>query len=108
MIYITIAIRVDGKQETPISIPPSIFSSRRKSCYFYLYNYSINVLKVYHAIESHLRQFPSDAHNFPNFDPKRKPILARGSTGPLEGDLHSAEYFHGRYASSLHHISTLR
>lgn len=62
---------------------------------------------MYQAIESHLRQFPSEAHNFPNFDRKRKPILARGSAGPLEGELHSAEYFHGRYASSLHsHIST--
>ena len=99
MIVILIAIRVDGKQETPISIPPSIFSFGRRSCYFCLYSYySLNILKVYQAIESHIRQFPSDAHNFPNFDPKRKPILARGSAGPLEGGLHSAEYFHGRYA----------
>jgi len=81
--------------ETSISTPPSISSFGRRSCYFYLHNYSLNILKVYHAIESHLRQFPSEALNFPNFDPKRKPILARGSAGPLEGELHGDE-FHGR------------
>ncbi|KAF8813675.1 nucleoside hydrolase [Phlegmacium glaucopus] len=56
----------------------------------------LNILKAYQAIESHLRQFPSESHRFPNFDPKRKPILARGSAGPLEGELHRAEYFHGQ------------
>lgn len=60
---------------------------------------------MYQVIESHLRQYPSEARNFPNFDRKRKPILARGSAGPLEGELHSAEYFHGRYDTfSLHPI----
>jgi len=56
----------------------------------------LNILKVYQTIESHLRQFPSEAHRFPNFDSRRKPILARGSSLPLDGEFHTAEYFHGR------------
>lgn len=55
-----------------------------------------NILKVYQTIESHLRRFPSESHRFPNFDSKRKPILARGSKGPLEGELHDAQSFHGQ------------
>ncbi|KAJ6593665.1 nucleoside hydrolase [Mycena capillaripes] len=55
-----------------------------------------NILKAYQAVSRHLEQFPEDIHRFPNFSPAVKPILARGSAGPLEGDLHSAQYFHGR------------
>ncbi|KJA27672.1 hypothetical protein HYPSUDRAFT_62728 [Hypholoma sublateritium FD-334 SS-4] len=56
----------------------------------------INLFKVYQSIERHLAQHPTQKDRFPNFDLKRKPILAKGSAGPLEGDLHSAQYFHGR------------
>ncbi|KAF7315264.1 Inosine-uridine preferring nucleoside hydrolase [Mycena indigotica] len=55
-----------------------------------------NILKAYAAIARHLEQFPGDATRFPNFSPSVRPILARGSDGPLQGDLHSAQYFHGR------------
>ncbi|KDR75339.1 hypothetical protein GALMADRAFT_227002 [Galerina marginata CBS 339.88] len=56
----------------------------------------LNILKVYQAIERHLETFPSHKDRFPNFNAKRKPVLAKGSAGPLEGELHSAQYFHGR------------
>ncbi|KAJ7502815.1 Inosine/uridine-preferring nucleoside hydrolase domain-containing protein [Mycena galericulata] len=55
-----------------------------------------NILKAYQAVSRHLEKFPEDATRFPNFSPKVKPILANGSAGPLEGELHSAQYFHGR------------
>lgn len=102
MIYITIAIELTGNRKYR-SRCILVFSFGRRSCHFCLYiYYSVNILKVYQAIESHLRQFPSKGHKFPNFDFKRKPILARGSAGPLEGELFSAENFHGLYAFSLH------
>ncbi|KAI0949624.1 hypothetical protein AcW1_009173 [Taiwanofungus camphoratus] len=56
----------------------------------------LNVLKLYQAISRHLERYPQDKSRFPNFEPLRKTILARGADGPLEGDLHSAQYFHGR------------
>ncbi|KAF7362085.1 Inosine-uridine preferring nucleoside hydrolase [Mycena venus] len=56
----------------------------------------INILKAYQAVSRHLEQFPADSARFPNFTSAVKPILACGSAGPLEGDLHSAQYFHGR------------
>jgi hypothetical protein len=56
---------------------------------------SANILKVYQAISVHLEHHPDDKNRFPNFFGS-KPILARGASGPLHGDLHSAHYFHGR------------
>ncbi|KAJ8689741.1 hypothetical protein PTI98_012611 [Pleurotus ostreatus] len=56
----------------------------------------INVLKTYQALSAHFEQYPDDQARFPNFQPETKAILALGATGPLEGDLHSAQYFHGR------------
>ncbi|KAF8160940.1 Inosine/uridine-preferring nucleoside hydrolase domain-containing protein [Crassisporium funariophilum] len=53
-----------------------------------------NILKIYQTIARHLHQFPSDEGRFPNL--KYKPLLARGSAAPLEGEVHSAQYFHGR------------
>ncbi|CAA7259216.1 unnamed protein product [Cyclocybe aegerita] len=60
-----------------------------------------NVSKAYRAIDLHLKSNPSDKARFPNFDAKRRPLLARGPSGPLEGELHSAEYFHGRSLAEL-------
>ncbi|OCH95134.1 nucleoside hydrolase [Obba rivulosa] len=57
---------------------------------------SLNVLKIYQAVARHLDIHPEDKSRFPNFSPSRKAILARGVDGPLQGDLHSAQYFHGR------------
>jgi len=56
----------------------------------------LNILKTYQALTAHFAQNPSHRDRFPNFSPVVKTILARGSGGPLEGDLHSARYFHGR------------
>lgn len=56
----------------------------------------LNILKTYQALTRHFTQHPSHQDRFPNFSPTIKPLLARGSHGPLEGDLHSAQYFHGR------------
>ncbi|KAJ7072537.1 Inosine/uridine-preferring nucleoside hydrolase domain-containing protein [Mycena amicta] len=56
----------------------------------------LNVLKTYAAVARHLEQYPADAWRFPNLSENLKPILARGSVGPLQGDLHNAQNFHGR------------
>ncbi|KAF7298143.1 IU-nuc-hydro domain-containing protein [Mycena chlorophos] len=56
----------------------------------------LNIPKTYAAIARHLEEHPSEAKRFPNFSSTVKPILARGSDGPLEGEIHSAQYFHGR------------
>ncbi|KAF9474573.1 nucleoside hydrolase [Pholiota conissans] len=56
----------------------------------------INIFKIYQSIEQHLEKHPEDKDRFPNFNGRRKPILARGTEGPLEGEMHSAQYFHGR------------
>jgi len=55
----------------------------------------VNVLKLYQAMAFHFERHPEDGQRFPNFF-SSKPILARGATGPLYGDLHSAQCFHGR------------
>jgi len=57
---------------------------------------SDNIVKVYSVLEQHLERHPEDATRFPNFSKERKPIVSLGAAGPLEGDLHSAQYFHGR------------
>lgn len=56
----------------------------------------LNVLKTYQVLTRHFAQHPSHQSRFPNFSSIAKPLLARGSDGPLQGDLHSAQYFHGR------------
>ncbi|KAF9445905.1 nucleoside hydrolase [Macrolepiota fuliginosa MF-IS2] len=56
----------------------------------------LNILKLYQTIERHIQKHPEDVGRFPNFSPKKKIILARGCEGPIEGTLHSAQYFHGR------------
>ncbi|KAG5220049.1 nucleoside hydrolase [Salix suchowensis] len=61
----------------------------------------INVLKTYQALSAHFEQHPDAQARFPNFQPETKTILALGATGPLEGDLHSAQYFHGRSVAHL-------
>ncbi|PIL36154.1 hypothetical protein GSI_01814 [Ganoderma sinense ZZ0214-1] len=56
----------------------------------------VNIFKIYQAISRQLEQFPQDTSRFVNFSQKRSPILAVGEDRPLEGELHSAQYFHGR------------
>ncbi|KAF8070328.1 Inosine/uridine-preferring nucleoside hydrolase domain-containing protein [Lyophyllum atratum] len=55
-----------------------------------------NILKLYQALARDFDDNPIHQERFPNFSPSIKPILARGSPYPLEGALHSAQYFHGR------------
>jgi len=62
---------------------------------------SLNVFRVYRALAQHLKEFPEEKTRFPNFnpdEPSKKPLLVHGSSAPLEGEVHSAQYFHGRYA----------
>lgn len=56
------------------------------------------MLKLLNVLDEHFERHPSDRVRFPGF-PKdhHLPLLARGARGPLEGELHSAQYFHGRY-----------
>lgn len=61
-----------------------------------LRHFSLNLLKIYQAVSRHLECHPEDQVRFPSFSQSRKPILAIGADGPLEGELHSARYFHGR------------
>ncbi|KAI1794101.1 nucleoside hydrolase [Ganoderma leucocontextum] len=51
---------------------------------------------MYQAISGQLEQFPQDTSRFVNVFQNRNPILAVGEDRPLEGELHSAQYFHGR------------
>ncbi|KAF9018015.1 nucleoside hydrolase [Hymenopellis radicata] len=55
-----------------------------------------NILKLYAALETHCNDYPEDRQRFANFSSSSRPILVAGSERPLEGDLHSAQYFHGR------------
>ncbi|KAF8893859.1 nucleoside hydrolase [Infundibulicybe gibba] len=56
----------------------------------------LNILKAFEAISQEIALSPSHESRFPNFSGSSKPILARGPSRPLQGDIHSAEYFHGR------------
>ncbi|KAI0081341.1 nucleoside hydrolase [Panus rudis PR-1116 ss-1] len=56
----------------------------------------LNVLKIYEILRRHLAKYPEEKKYWPNFAQQRKTVLARGANGPLQGELHSAQYFHGR------------
>lgn len=58
---------------------------------------SSNVVKLYSALLKHLKQYPEQRSRFPGLRADRKVILANGSSDPVAGENHSAEYFHGRY-----------
>jgi len=55
-----------------------------------------NVLKVFDIIARHVEEHPDDGKRFPNFDSNAPIILAKGSSLPSGGSLHTAKYFHGR------------
>ena len=57
---------------------------------------SLNIFKAYQAIARHLELYPDDSSRFPNFKPEVPPLLVRGAKGPLGGEYHTAQYFHGR------------
>ncbi|KLO14611.1 nucleoside hydrolase [Schizopora paradoxa] len=52
-----------------------------------------NILKLFDVLSRHFEQFPDHRARFPGFS--SRPYIARGPSGPLEGALHSAQYFHG-------------
>ncbi|ESK91042.1 inosine-uridine preferring nucleoside hydrolase [Moniliophthora roreri MCA 2997] len=56
----------------------------------------LNVLKAYHALETHLKEYPEHEDRYPNFFSEVNTILAKGCAGPFHGPLVSAQYFHGR------------
>lgn len=57
----------------------------------------VNILKVCQALARTLQQCPSYGQRFSNFTSATKPIpVAIGSDAPLEGEIYSAKYFHGR------------
>jgi hypothetical protein len=77
---------------------PACARTSLMSCQSLINLRSLNVFRIYRAVERHLAAHPEDAHRFPNFNPENRPILVKGSAKPLEGNIHGAQYFHGRYA----------
>ncbi|KAH9971125.1 nucleoside hydrolase [Lactifluus volemus] len=55
-----------------------------------------NIFKIYQAVGRHIEQHPESCHLFPNYNSSRKPLVVKGAAGPLNGDLETAAYFHGR------------
>ena len=69
------------------------------------YTYS-NTLKLYGVLDRHFKAVPGDKAQFPATQSSRKPVLVKGAAGPLEGQGHTAKYFHGSVStSSCSHIS---
>lgn len=61
---------------------------------------SSNVFRIWYALERHFELHPEHRHKFPTFQPSLqddRPLLAKGSSEPLEGPSVFAQYFHGRY-----------
>ncbi|KAI0683230.1 nucleoside hydrolase [Cytidiella melzeri] len=56
----------------------------------------LNILRLSQVLSRTFEADKDSERRFPNFSTERKIILARGADHPLEGDLHSAQYFHGR------------
>ncbi|EKM54529.1 uncharacterized protein PHACADRAFT_210325 [Phanerochaete carnosa HHB-10118-sp] len=56
----------------------------------------LNILRLHKALALQFEQDPKSRARFSNFTPGSQIILAKGANGPLEGELLSAEYFHGR------------
>jgi hypothetical protein len=65
------------------------------------------------VVTRNIQAEPESALRFHGISPDCKIILARGADHPLEGELHSAQYFHGRCvyfhtsASCLSQIETV-
>ncbi|KAK0459162.1 nucleoside hydrolase [Desarmillaria tabescens] len=55
-----------------------------------------NILKTYQALTRHFDAYPAEKARFSNYSASPKTSLVFGSDAPLEGDIHSAQYFHGR------------
>lgn len=72
---------------------------------WYINFISANILKLYDVLARHFEKYPDDRQRFHNFE--SRPFIARGPQGPLEGDLHSAQYFHGRHVYSIYVITNV-
>lgn len=57
---------------------------------------SANIYKLYQALGRHIAAHPEDKERFPNHTPTVPPVLALGPHGPLQGDSHFAQSFHGK------------
>ncbi|KAL4074162.1 Inosine/uridine-preferring nucleoside hydrolase domain-containing protein [Scleroderma yunnanense] len=55
-----------------------------------------NIYRLYQAVGRQIASHPEDKARFPNYAPDVPPILVTGPDGPIEGERHSAIYFHGR------------
>ncbi|KAI0093232.1 nucleoside hydrolase [Irpex rosettiformis] len=56
----------------------------------------LNILRLSQVLSRHFQVDSDSSTRFFNFTRDKKIILAKGADRPLEGDLHSAQYFHGR------------
>lgn len=64
---------------------------------------SLNVFRLHKALSKQFEADPESRARYVNLSSDRKIILAKGADFPLEGELHSAQYFHGRYVQLLSH-----
>ncbi|KAF8321440.1 putative hydrolase [Cantharellus anzutake] len=56
---------------------------------------SLNIQKLYHVLDRHIAQHPGEKNRFAGLQTTTKTKLVKGASGPLEGTLDLAEYFHG-------------
>lgn len=67
---------------------------------------SANIYRIYQAVQKEVDYNPEARLRFPGFFQDRKPFLAKGAEEPLGGELHTAQYFHGRlvHNQTLFHL----
>lgn len=83
------------------SEPPSIFFK------FHILNTylgSLNMLRLSQVLSRNLSADPDSKSRYVNFGDDKKIILVKGANHPLDGELHSAQYFHGRFVLSVQPI----
>lgn len=64
---------------------------------------SLNVFRLHKALSKQFDADPESRARYINLSSDRKIILAKGADFPLEGELHSAQYFHGRWVQVMSH-----
>lgn len=67
-----------------------------------LLDQSANIFRIYQAIQKEVESDPEARSRVPGFFQERKPFLAKGAEGPLSGEIHNAQYFHGRSVHNQH------
>lgn len=58
---------------------------------------SLNILRLSQVLSRNFSADPESKSRYVNFGSDKKIILAKGANHPLDGELHSAQYFHGRF-----------